>query len=185
MKIKSVAISTILALGLVSAANAEDAQIIPDHGHGKVTFKGAIIDAPCSISPDSIDQTVELGQISNMALVGGGKSTPRPFDINLENCNVEKLAKKGVKLTFTGAAASFDDQNTTLGIVGTGAGAGVQITDGSGEVIKLGTATPLQGIQNGYNTLRFSAYLKGNGGDIDTITAGEFSSVADFTLSYE
>ncbi|EJD6412096.1 type 1 fimbrial protein [Providencia rettgeri] len=171
-------------LALVSSAMSTSVFAAKDMGHGKVNFKGSIIDAPCSISPDSIDQTVELGQISNMALVDGGKSSPRSFDIALENCDVTGL-KEGVKLTFSGAAASFDNTKQTLGIVGTGAGAGVQITNGSGNVITLGKAVPFQQIQDGNNTLRFSAYLKGNGGDIKTITAGEFSSVADFTLSYE
>ncbi|MGO2333437.1 fimbrial protein [Providencia sp.] len=178
MKIKFLAMGVFLALGTASMVQAAD------QGHGKVTFKGAIIDAPCSISPDSIDQTVELGQISNIALVGGKKSTPRNFEVKLENCDVTNVTK-GVQLTFTGAAASFDADNKTLGIVGTGAGAGVQITNGGGNVIKLGTATPVQSIQNGNNTLLFSAYLIGNGGAISTITPGDFSSVADFTLSYE
>jgi len=154
-----------------------------DQGHGKVSFKGAIIDAPCSISPESIDQTVDLGQISNVALVDGGKSTPRTFDVALENCDVSNVTS-GVTLTFSGAAAAFDTSNKTLGIAGTGAGAGVQITNGSGTVMTLGTATPVQQIQDGNNTLRFSAYLMGNGGALDTITVGEFSSVADFTLNY-
>ncbi len=170
-------------LALVSSAMSASV-LAADMGHGKVNFKGSIIDAPCSISPDAIDQTVELGQISNMALVDGGKSSPRSFDIALENCDVTALTK-GVQLTFSGAAASFDNTNKTLGIVGTGSGAGVQITNGSGNIITLGTPTPFQNIQDGNNTLRFSAYLMGNGGDIKTITAGEFSSVADFTLSYE
>ena len=173
----------ILLLALVSSAMSTSV-LAADMGHGKVNFKGSIIDAPCSISPNSIDQTVELGQISNMALVNGGKSTPRTFDISLENCDVTDV-KKGVQLTFSGAAASFDNSNKTLGIVGTGAGAGIQITNGGGNVITLGTPIPFQNIQDGNNTLRFSAYLMGNGGDIKTITAGEFSSVADFTLSYE
>ncbi|MBE0153025.1 fimbrial protein [Serratia sp. PL7] len=154
-----------------------------DVGHGKVTFKGSIVDAPCSISPDSIDQTVDLGQISNVALVDGGKSTPRTFDIALENCDLTGITS-GVTLTFSGAAASFDAAKKTLGITGTGSGAGVQITNGSGNVMTLGTPTDFQQIQNGNNTLRFSAYLVGNGGALSTITAGEFSSVADFTLSY-
>ncbi|MDR2227049.1 MULTISPECIES: fimbrial protein [Providencia] len=170
-------------LALVSSAMSTSV-FAADMGHGKVTFKGSIIDAPCSISPDSIDQTVELGQISNIALVSGGKSSPRAFDIALENCDVTAL-KTGVQLTFSGAAASFDNTNKTLGIVGTGSGAGIQITNGSGNVVVLGKPTPFQNIQDGNNTLRFSAYLMGNGGDIKTITAGEFSSVADFTLSYE
>lgn len=168
---------------LVSATLMASSAFAADQGHGKVTFKGSIIDAPCSISPDSIDQTVDLGQISNVALVDGGRSTPRTFDIALENCDLTSITS-GVKLTFSGAAAAFDAAKKTLGIVGTGAGAGVQITNGSGNVMTLGTATPFQQIQNGNNTLRFSAYLVGNGGDLKTITVGEFSSVADFTLSY-
>ncbi|HEF8774672.1 fimbrial protein [Providencia manganoxydans] len=173
----------IFLLALVSGVMSSSV-FAADMGHGKVNFKGSIIDAPCSISPDSIDQTVELGQISNIALVAGGKSSPKTFDIALENCDIAAL-EKGVQLTFSGAAASFDNTNKTLGIVGTGAGAGIQITNGGGNIITLGTPTPFQDIQDGNNTLRFSAYLMGNGGDIKTITAGEFSSIADFTLSYE
>ncbi|MDU7495919.1 MAG: hypothetical protein E7K97_20590 [Providencia rettgeri] len=61
----------------------------------------------------------------------------------------------------------------------------MQITNGGGNVITLGTLTPFQNIQDGNNTLHFSAHLMGNADDIKTITAGEFSSVAGFTLSYE
>lgn len=163
-----------------------------DMGHGKVNFKGAIIDAPCSISPNSIDQTVDLGQVSNALLVGGGKSSPRTFDIALENCDVSEL-EKGVKLTFTGRSADFDTTNKTLDIMGSASGAGIQITNGSGNVIALGTATSLQAIQNGNNTLRFSAYLMGNptktgegeNAQNATVTSGEFTAVTDFTLSYQ
>ncbi|WP_024530408.1 fimbrial protein [Serratia fonticola] len=155
-----------------------------DMGHGKVSFNGSIIEAPCSISPESIDQTVELGQISNAALVDGGKSTPQNFDISLKNC-ILSAAQKSVSLTFSGVVADFDTSKKTLGITGTGAGAGVQITNGSGVALTLGTATPFQELQDGTNTLRFSAYLIGNGKGVETITAGEFSSVADFTLTYQ
>ncbi|MBS0861597.1 fimbrial protein [Providencia rettgeri] len=175
---KKILLATLIT-GVMSAS-----ALAADAGNGKVTFMGAIIDAPCSISPDSVDQTVELGQVSNMALADGGKSTPRTFEIALENCDVTNLTN-GVSLTFTGAAATFDSNNKTLGIVGTGAGAGVQITSGSGEVVTLGTPTAFQQLQNGSNTLLLSAYLMGNGGGVATITPGDFSAVADFTLAYE
>lgn len=155
-----------------------------DAGNGRINFTGAIIDAPCSIAPESVDQTVDLGQVSNVALADGGKSTPRPFEIALENCDVSSLSN-GVSLTFTGAAASFDTTNKILGIVGTAAGAGIQITSGSGKVVELATPTAYQTLQNGNNTLLLSAYLMGNGGDISTITPGDFTSVANFTLDYQ
>lgn len=180
----------ILLATLISGAMSASV-FAADMGHGKVTFKGAIIDAPCSISPNSIDQTVDLGQVSNAVLVGGGKSSQRVFDIALENCDVSD--KKGVQLTFSGAAASFDNTNKTLGIVGTASGAGIQITNGSGNVVTLGTPTPLQAILEGNNTLHFSAYLMGDptqtgtgeSAQNATITSGDFSAIADFTLSYQ
>lgn len=165
---------------LVSSAMSASV-LAADMGHGKVTFKGAIITAPCSISPNSIDQTIELGQIADSTLMGGGRSTPRTFDVSLENCKSENL-KSGVQLTFSGAAAAFDTTNKTLGLVGTASGAGVQITNPAGQVITLGKPSPFQIIQNGSNTLRFAAYLIGDG---DKAKTGEFSTIADFTLNYE
>lgn len=151
-----------------------------DQGHGTVTFTGSIIDAPCSITPDSVDQTVKLGEVSNVALKDGGTSSPQPFNIKLEQCDISTL--KTVQATFTGAASTGNPD--LLGITGTAKGASIAITNGSGEVITLGTASPAQKLQNGNNTLAFSAYLQGDGASA-TITPGSFQSVADFTLSYQ
>ena len=72
MNTKKIAFIAAMLSGAVMAnANAAD------QGHGKVTFTGSIIDAPCSISPDSIDQTVSLGQISNACLL---YTSPSPRD---------------------------------------------------------------------------------------------------------
>lgn len=174
MNMTKTLLAAVIALGVTSAANAAD------QGHGKVTFTGSIIDAPCSIVPESLDQTVELGAISNVALKDSGKSTPRNFEIKLENCEFGSPAEKNkVSVTFTGAASS--NNADLLGITGTAQGAGVAITHGS-SVVKLGQATDVQTLQNGNNTLPFSAYVQG---DSATITEGDFQAVADFTLAYQ
>lgn len=153
-----------------------------DQGHGKVTFTGSIIDSPCSIDPDSVDQTVELGQISNAALKDSGQSTPKNFDIKLENCSFgTPAAKNKVAVTFTGMASAAG--NGLLGITGNAKGASVAITDGSGKVIELGKPTTEQALQDGNNTLNFAAYMQGDGASA-TITEGDFQAVADFTLAY-
>ncbi|TFZ52356.1 type 1 fimbrial protein [Serratia proteamaculans] len=169
-----------LAMGTVSVAQA-----------GTVTFKGSIIDAPCSITPETVDQTVNLGQISNKTLVKQGKSTPQSFSIKLDKCDVTTL--KNVTATFSGAASAGNAN--LLGITGTAKGASIAITDGASRVIKLGEATEKQTIQKGNNTLAFAAYLQGDPdtpatttGGKDTpavIVPGEFSSVVDFTLAYQ
>nr|WP_314727784.1 fimbrial protein [Serratia quinivorans] len=168
-----------LAMGTVSVAQA-----------GTVTFKGSIIDAPCSITPETADQTVNLGQVSNVALKKQGKSTPKSFDIKLDKCDVTTL--KSVTATFSGAASAGNAD--LLGITGTAKGASIAITDGGSRVIKLGEATQAQKIQKGNNTLAFAAYLQGDpdvaavsGGTATpaVIIPGEFSSVVDFTLAYQ
>ena len=161
-----------VVMSVASVANAAD------QGHGTVTFHGHIIDAPCSINSDSVDQKIELGDISNAALKDAGTSVPKPFQILLENCSLE--TEKTVTTTFTGAAGA----NGTLGITGDAKGAGIVLTDGAGAKIKLGEATAAQTLQDNDNTLSFSAYLQGDGGEVAVIP-GEFQSITNFTLAYQ
>lgn len=167
------------AMGAVFLTGAVNAA---DQGHGKVTFTGSIIDAPCSINPDSIDQTVSLGEVSNVALEADGNtgtSVPRNFEIKLENCDTSTM--KTVKTTFTGAEGVTDG---SLGITGTAKGASIILTNGDGEQIKLGEASAPHMIQDNSDTLLFSAYLQGDGAAA-TVTPGDFTAVADFTLAYQ
>lgn len=178
MKMKKALLAAAVVLGMSSLAQA-------DQGHGKVTFTGSIIDSPCSIAPESIDQTVELGQISSATLKNNngnnGQSTPKKFDIQLENCSLNGEADKNkVSVTFTGMESPGKG---LLGITGTAKGAGVAILDGTGTAIVLGKPTTPQTLQDGNNSLNFVAYLQGDGASA-TITEGDFQAVADFTLAY-
>ncbi|AWO77376.1 MULTISPECIES: fimbrial protein [Serratia] len=180
MKLNKIMLAAVMALGVSSLAHAAD------QGHGKVTFSGSIIDAPCSIAPESLDQTVELGAISNVALKNGGKSTPRNFQIKLENCELtakDPGKNNSVALTFSGSASEADSK--LLGITGTAKGAGIAITDGAGTNIELGKPSKARELQNGANTLSFAAYLQGSSASTAVIVPGEFQSVADFTLAYQ
>lgn len=169
-----------MAFGMGVILTSASAMAATDQGHGTVTFTGSIIDAPCSITPETVDQTVNLGQISNIALKDGGKSTPQEFKIELENCDTSTY--NTVTTTFTGANSQGNPD--LLGIVGTASGASIAITDGSGELIKLGTATQAHSLQDGNNTLMFSAYLQGDGAST-AVVPGEFSSIANFSLAYQ
>ncbi|MEG2734522.1 MAG: type 1 fimbrial protein [Hafnia sp.] len=176
MNLNKTLLAAVITLSTISMANAAD------EGHGKITFTGSIVDSPCSISPDSNEQTVELGQISNAALQDGGKSKPRNFDIKLENCAFgDPVAKNKVSVTFTGMESVAG--NGLLGISGTAKGASVAITQANGEMIVLGQPTTERTVTNGNNTLSFAAYVQGDGAS-STITEGEFQSVADFNLAY-
>ncbi|MEX3098854.1 fimbrial protein [Serratia ureilytica] len=170
MKLNKIMLAVSVVIGVTSFAHAAD------QGHGTVTFHGSIIDAPCSIDPDSVDQKIELGDISNVALDDSGTSTPKAFQIHLKSCSTETL--KTVTTTFTGAQG----KDGKLGITGSAAGAGIVLTNGDGSKITLGKATNAQSIQDGDNTLSFSAYVQGDGA---SVTPGEFNGIADFTMAYQ
>ena len=181
MKISKIASAVVLTMGVASFA-AQAAQ-----GSGKVTFWGSIIDAPCSIKNGYGDQRIELGQISNTHLDNGGISTPRPFDIELENCSFEKDSNgdpmyNTVKVTFAGGNVPGD--MSMLAISGQAAGAGVRIEDGSGQPVKLLVPTSGRGLGIGNNTLSFSAYLE-KISTVTNVTPGDFEAVTNFTLAYE
>lgn len=179
MKINKLVIA--VGVGLVMASGSALALPGADSGHGTVTFTGTIIDAPCSIAPDSIDQTVSLGQISNKVLEGGGKSTPVPFQIKLEDCNVESLTDKTVTTTFDGTPAG--SATDLFAIAGTASGAGVAVTANDGVPVTLGEAASTTGIMSGDNELNFAAYLTALDAS-SAIVPGDFTSVANFTLAY-
>ncbi|WP_024547667.1 fimbrial protein [Siccibacter turicensis] len=180
MKINKLASAIILTMGMVAAgANAAD------QGHGKVTFTGSIIDAPCSITPESADQTVALGQVAAHTLKDGGTSAPKSFTIDLENCEFGtdddgNTIGNSVSVTFSGTASTLDAK--LLGLTGEAAGAGIAIEDESGKVVDLGTPSSLYKLTGTNPSLGFTAYLKGIS---DTITTGDFESVANFTMDYE
>lgn len=179
---KKILLATLMCGAIASPAFAEDM------GSGTVTFTGSIIDAPCGIAPESVDQTIKLGSIAKSALVAGGTSTPVPFTIELIDCDATTQQKAAV--TFTGEVTNPTGDNDSLVLQGTASGAGVVISGLNGLPVKFnrsGTSADegFSYIQDGDNTLLFSAYLRGMNDDTDNpVTPGSFTAVTNFTMSY-
>ncbi|WP_431224773.1 fimbrial protein [Serratia sp. L9] len=155
-------------------------------GEGKITFTGSIIDAPCSLSSDSIDQTIPLGAISNVVLAANGNtgvSSPEPFYIELKDCVIATAGTKdNVTVTFTGAASTYDSDS--LGLIGSAEGAYILMSQADGTKVALNTPTSAQTVINGNNTLSFTAALKG-GGTGATIKPGSFQVPTNFVMTYQ
>lgn len=175
MNFNKIAIASML-FGAATIANAADV--------GKVTFFGTIVDAPCSVTAESLDQTVPLGFISMNALADKGESNPQPFKIQLEQCNFgDPAVKNNVTTTFTGVSSPVAAANELLAIQGaTAAGAGVAIRTYEGKPIVLGVATAPSLLVGETPVLQYSAFLKGGNTDVK---AGEFTAVTNFQLSYQ
>ncbi|EKK1354409.1 type 1 fimbrial protein [Escherichia coli] len=159
-----------VAIALCSVANAAD------QGQGKVNFKGTVIDAPCGIAPESADQSIDFGQISKAHLEANGISVKKDLDIKLVNCVIGQ-DKLTVKVAFSG--------NSVNGVTkefGTAGDTGTAI------VISSEDGSPPTGAMNykaGDNTLHYSAWVKKSSAAGAVLKEGEFTSVANFNLTYE
>lgn len=174
MQLNKIMLAVVMTLGTISMANAAN------QGGGSVTFKGSIIDAPCSIDPGTLDQTVKLGDIATAQLKNGGKSTPQDILIKLVGCDLNTA--KSVTTTFKGTESIA--QPGMLAMKGSASGASISINDVDGKTLALGKKSKPQELEDGQATLRFSAHLQGDGASA-AVTPGEFNSVADFTLAYQ
>uniref|UniRef100_UPI0010328539 fimbrial protein n=1 Tax=Pseudomonas antarctica TaxID=219572 RepID=UPI0010328539 len=96
-KFKTALLTLGLLAGSMSVAQAAD---------GTVTFLGSVHSGACSIKPDSVDQTVNLGAIAKHQLQDGGKSEARRVLIELEGCDLSDLVANTVTTTFTGAPST-------------------------------------------------------------------------------
>lgn len=187
MKFNKLALVAMVALGLSSVVHAEDEVTPPtsagvqNQGSGTVKFHGFVNTGACSITPETQNQTVELGSIAKHVLDNGEmKSIPKPFSIKLENCDTSSLTDSTVSTTFTGDAIDGKD---LLSVTGDVTGAGVALALENGTKIKLNESI-VNPIATGSNELHFSAYLQGLG-EKGGVTPGEFNSAAQFTLAYQ
>lgn len=173
---KTIIASAIMMMSASVLANGNST----DAGHGVVNFVGSIIDAPCSIAPESLDQTVQMGQISSQLLEKEGETPVRTFNIHLESCSA--ATAKSATITFDGNADSVHTNH--LAITGTGKGGAVALLNQDESEIHLGEKIGVA-INDGENTLNFGAKLVSNLRKGESATPGEFASTANFVMSYQ
>ncbi|CAD5554446.1 PixA protein [Escherichia coli] len=180
MKMIKTVMAGAVAMALVSfGANAAN------QGQGTVNFKGSVIDAPCGIAPESADQTIDFGQISKAHLKNDGISVKKVVDIKLVNCDfTDPAAKKAVSVTFSGRDVNgHADELGTTGDTGTA----IVMSGSDGSLVKFDGATPSNKmtLQEGSNTLKYSAWVKKSSAPGAEVKEGDFFATTHFNLTYE
>lgn len=80
-KFAKTAIAAAMVMGAVVSSSAFAAG-----NNGTARFYGTIEDSPCSIVPDDHKLEVDMGDIGAAKLTGGGTTTPKDFQIHLQDC---------------------------------------------------------------------------------------------------
>jgi len=180
MKMKTIALASIAAFGLVSAAAQADTATV---NGGTVHFKGEVVSAACAVDAGSVDQTVQLGQVKTSTLTAANStSSPVGFNIQLDDCDTTATQASIIWNGTQGGA------NNILALQSSSAGGatnvGVQVLDKAGTPVVFdgATASTANTLSTGTNTLPFQArYISLNGG----ATAGTANADATFKVQYQ
>ncbi|MDI9803077.1 fimbrial-like protein [Citrobacter koseri] len=159
-----------------------------DQGHGKISFEGIVISAPCSIAPGDEDQTINLGEVADSALNGGKYSLPVDVNIHLQDCTLTDGTNTITKAKVTFSSANADAttdllKNTSEGNYGGAENVGVRLlTEGMANV-KMGVGQDVSLIaDNSYQVLSFKARMEAPDKDA---TAGNVTTDVNYVLAYE
>lgn len=163
-------------------------------GAVNVTFDGELIDRPCQIDPDSLNQTVQfLDRSVKDFQYAPGRGPTENFSIRLVQCNTNTIWKT-VKLKFSGDKESAMKERADYFFKVTGGNTGklaigILDTDGT-TLMKLGDAhnhgqgTPIDRDALLFN---FKAYVQATPDALaqKSVTPGSYASTANFELFYE
>ena len=180
-----------ILLAVTIAAAVSGSAFAAEQGSGKIKFIRVVIDAPCSIAPDSVDKEVDLGEVTTAVINANKKSTPVPVDINLENCQLDDPADETdtpitkVDVTFTSAATDAADTSLMSNTYASGAqNVGVRLLDNAESAITLGEANEVELLAGSTTqTLHFKAVMEVPTGK--TATAGQVEATANYVLMYK
>lgn len=173
----------LVTLSVCSATAAAKGQ-----GSGTVHIGGEIVETPCGIASDSLDQTIDFGLMSMTDATPGSQplliSSRRYFQIELVNCTLASQIKPG--FAYRAMNVIFDgtpdhEEPELLAITGDAKGVAIELLTDEGNRLALGKSTADYLLVDGHSRLSFSAQLKLHP---DYARAGGFNSLVKFTLSY-
>ncbi|WP_411136381.1 fimbrial protein [Escherichia coli] len=113
----------------VSAAEGDESVTTTVNG-GVIHFKGEVVNAACAIDSESMNQTVELGQVRSSRLAKAGDlSSAVGFNIKLNDCDTNVSSNAAV--AFLGTTVTSNDDTLALqsSAAGSAQNVGIQILD--------------------------------------------------------
>ncbi|MCJ2595333.1 type 1 fimbrial major subunit FimA [Escherichia coli] len=145
--------------------------------------KGEVVNAACAIDSESMNQTVELGQVRSSRLAKAGDlSSAVGFNIKLNDCDTNVSSNAAV--AFLGTTVTSNDDTLALqsSAAGSAQNVGIQILDRTGEVLVLDGATfsAKTDLIDGTNILPFQARYIALGQSV----AGTANADATFKVQY-
>ena len=150
---------------------------------GDIVMQGELIEATCSIDPESRDLWVNFGEVSARDITPKDNLfVSKQFQIKLIGCtlplNNDKGSASRAQIAIMGTSV---DSDTLLQVNGESEGFGIQLKDSHGEILRLNTIMPDYTLLEGRDRLDFTATLIAYQ---KNIKAGEFLGTLRFRMDY-
>lgn len=178
--IKLSCLATVLTMAFTGYASAETVTV----SGGTVHFVGQIVAAGCAVDSESMNQTVEMGQVRTSVFdAAGAVSDAKDFKIILNNCDT--AIAKNAAFSFLGQTSTATD---ILAITGSSDGSakniGINIFDQSGAKFKVDGSTfgAKTALVDGRNIIPLTARYVSTSDDVE---AGQANAVATFNIQYD
>ncbi|HEM7146930.1 TPA: type 1 fimbrial protein [Providencia stuartii] len=146
---------------------------------GKIALSGSILDTPCAIAMDSIDQSIDLGIIPISVLKQWGESPRLPFTIHLMGCRLHSSVGNAWQ-TFT---ITFDGptDNNGFAVYGQASGISLVLENRAGQRIQPGVPLQEDTIVMGNRTLEYAIKMVSSSASYQL---GDFETTLRFKLDY-
>lgn len=144
---------------------------------GRVGMLGSIIDTPCAIATNDIQQAIDMKITTVGEVLDNGHGQSFPFSIRLVNCVIDPTVsvQSYFSTTFDGPAEDG------LFRINGAKGVGLQIVDTDGNIATPGKALPAGAEVNKSQQLNYTMRLVRNR---DAIDSGDYHAAIRFKVDY-
>ena len=150
-----------------------------------VEFRGALVNAPCTLRPG--DEAIELnfGTLVNKFLYTNTRTPSQTFSLHLDDCDT--AVATGVKLTLMGTESTALPGLLALDPASIARGVAVGVETVSGQGVPLNVQSSTTPLAQGNMVIALQAYMQAEPAakaNLDIIP-GEFTATATFALEYQ
>lgn len=151
-----------------------------------VQFSGTMVAQPCTLPDEKSIIDVDFGTVINKNLYYNGRSNLTPINLVLEDCDLS-MDQSTVSISFNALPSTKLPGLIAIDPTSEASGVAIGLETDDGQLLPINKKSPKQTLKSGNNTIALKAYIQGEPEAVEkkSITLGEFTAIATFTLTYE
>lgn len=148
-------------------------------------FKGALVNAPCSLRPGDEAMELNFGPLINKYLYSNTRTPGQLFSLHLDDCDT--AVATGVKLTFMGTESMQLPGLLALDASSVARGVAVGMETLGGQALPLNIQGSTTSLTQGNMVIALQAYVQAepDARASQGIVEGGFTATATFALEYQ